>query len=44
MAKQKKLQVLLGIFDEGKIGFSKTKYGGFNLFRRNRLINRSWRK
>lgn len=27
-----------GIFDEGNIGFAKTKYAGFNLFRRNRLI------
>jgi len=27
-----------GIFDEGRVGFSKKKYGGFNLFRRNRLI------
>tara|TARA_Y100000294_G_scaffold64024_1_gene60725 strand:- start:22 stop:1587 length:1566 start_codon:yes stop_codon:yes gene_type:complete len=27
-----------GIFDEGNIGFAKTKYAGFNLFRYDRLI------
>ena len=36
--KSKKITGFVGIFDEGKIGFSKTKYAGFNLFRRNRLI------
>ncbi len=28
----------VGIFDEGRLGFAKTKYAGFSLFRRNRLI------
>jgi hypothetical protein len=28
----------IGIFDEGRLNFSKTKYAGFSLFRRNRLI------
>tara|TARA_B100000787_G_scaffold141292_1_gene110361 strand:+ start:805 stop:2349 length:1545 start_codon:yes stop_codon:yes gene_type:complete len=36
--KSKKIIGFAAIFDEGKIGFSKSKYAGFNLFRRNRLI------
>ena len=36
--KSKKAIGFAGIFDEGNIGFAKTKYAGFNLFRRDRLI------
>ena len=36
--KSKKVSGFAGIFDEGRVGFSKTKYAGFNLFRRDRLI------
>ena len=34
----KKAYGFAGIFDEGNIGFAKTKYAGFNLFRFDRLI------
>lgn len=34
----KQVNGFAAIFDEGNIGFSKTKYAGFNLFRRDRLI------
>ena len=36
--KSKRATGFAGIFDEGNIGFAKTKYAGFNLFRRDRLI------
>lgn len=36
--KNKKISGFAGIYDEGNIGFSKVKYAGFNLFRRQRLI------
>ena len=34
----KKAYGFAGIFDEGNIGFAKTKYAGFNLFRFDRLF------
>ena len=34
----KKAHGFAGIFDEGNVGFAKTKYAGFNLFRFDRLI------
>ena len=37
-SKSKKANGYVGIFDEGRVGFSKTKLAGFSLFRRNRLI------
>jgi len=34
----KKAYGYIGIFDEGRLSFAKTKYAGFSLFRRDRLI------
>jgi len=36
--KSKSVSGYAGIFDEGRLSFAKTKYAGFSLFRRNRLI------
>ena len=36
--KSKQVTGNVGIYDEGNIGFSKTKMAGFSLFRRNRLV------